>query len=62
MAPAPARNLAVVLDTNVMISALHFPDGSLGGLWPALAAGRFRLILSPAIVTELAAKLRDKFG
>jgi putative PIN family toxin of toxin-antitoxin system len=61
MASPPPGSLRVVLDTNVLISALHFPDGALAGLWPALNE-RARLILSPAIVAELAGKLRDRFG
>jgi putative PIN family toxin of toxin-antitoxin system len=61
MASPPPGSLRVVLDTNVLISALHFPDGALAGLWPALHE-RARLILSPAIVAELAEKLRDRFG
>jgi putative PIN family toxin of toxin-antitoxin system len=62
MPTAPHGSLRVVLDTNVLISAFHFPAGTLSGLWQPLAEGRFRLILSPAIVIELTEKLRGKFG
>jgi uncharacterized protein len=55
-------SLRVVLDTNVLISALHFPDGTLAHMWQPLYAGRYRLILSPFIVAELAEKLRERFG
>lgn len=54
-------SLRVVLDTNVLISALQFPDGALSGIWPPLQIDEYVLLLSPAIVTELASKLRDKF-
>jgi uncharacterized protein len=57
-----SASLRVVLDTNVLISALHFPEGSLAGLWQPLYEERFRLVLSPAIIVELAEKLRMKFG
>jgi len=61
MANAYPGSLRVVLDTNVLIPSLHFPHGALAGLWPALHE-RARLILSPAIIAELAGKLRDRFG
>ena len=54
-------SLRVVLDTNVLISALQFPDGALSGIWPPLQIDEYVLLLSPAIVTELASKLRGKF-
>ena len=54
-------SLRVVLDTNVLISAILFPDGKLAGIWLSLLAGRYVPILSPAIVTEMARKLRGKF-
>lgn len=59
-----ARNtgtLRVVLDTNVVVSALHFPDGVLSALWRALLDRRYRLILSPALVDEIAPILRERF-
>jgi putative PIN family toxin of toxin-antitoxin system len=62
MRGAAHGRLRVVLDTNVLISALHFPDGTLSGLWEPLYDERFRLVLSPAIVIELTEKLRGKFG
>lgn len=54
--------LRVVLDTNVLISSLHFPEGALSAMWTPLYEGQFRLVLSPAIIGELADKLRHKFG
>jgi uncharacterized protein len=62
MPNAPRGSLRVVLDTNVLISSLHFPDGTLADLWHPLYDGWFRLVLSPAIIAELAEKLRGKFG
>jgi len=62
MPTAPHGSLRIVLDTNVLISALHFTEGTLSGLWQALYEERFRLVLSPAIIAELAEKLRGKFG
>lgn len=55
-------SLRVVVDTNVLVSALHFPKGTLSGIWKPLAEGRYHLVLSPAIVAELAEILRGKFG
>jgi predicted nucleic acid-binding protein len=56
MPTAPHGSLRIVLDTNVLISALHFPEGTLSGLWQPLYEERFRLVLSPAIIAELAEK------
>lgn len=50
-----------VLDSNVLISSLHFRKGILAGIWPPLAEGRYVLVLSPAILAETLEKLRDKF-
>ncbi len=56
-----AGSLRVVLDTNVLISAILFPDKKLAGIWRLLLSGGYVAILSPAIVTEMARKLRGKF-
>lgn len=53
--------LHVVLDTNVFISALHFPESALAILWRLLLEGKYRLILSPSIIEETAAILRGRF-
>jgi putative PIN family toxin of toxin-antitoxin system len=55
------RTLRVVLDTNVLISALHFHESTLGAVWGLLREGKYRLILSPSIVEETAAILRGRF-
>lgn len=53
--------LRVVLDTNVLVSALHFPKGALSLVWQFLLEGKFRLILSPSIVEETTGILRSRF-
>jgi putative PIN family toxin of toxin-antitoxin system len=50
-----------VLDTNVLLSAFTKPSGRLGALWNAAEKRRFQLLISPAIVAEVAEKLREKF-
>lgn len=57
----PNEKPRAVLDSNVLISSLHFPKGTLAGIWPPLDEGRYVLVLSPAILTETLEKLRDKF-
>ena len=54
-------NLRVVLDTNVLISSLQYPNSAMADIWPALSEKRYQLIISPAIITEMAGKLRGKF-
>jgi putative PIN family toxin of toxin-antitoxin system len=62
MSPAPgAERLKVVLDTNVYISAFQYPKGRNVIVWDAALAGRFRLLVSPAIIQEMAGVLRDDF-
>ena len=53
--------MKVVLDTNVLLSAFTKPSGRLDALWSAAEKRRFQLLISPAIVTEVAEKLREKF-
>ena len=54
--------LSVVLDTNVYVSAFTFPRGSLFPIWRHARAGTYRLLVSPAIVRELAYTLRGQFS
>jgi len=62
MSPAPgAERLKVVLDTNVYISAFQYPKGRNVVLWDAAVVGQFRLLVSPAIIQEMAGVLRDDF-
>jgi uncharacterized protein len=62
MSPAPgAARLKAVLDTNVYISAFQYTKGRNAVLWDAALAGRFRLLVSPAIIQEMAGVLRADF-
>lgn len=52
----------VVLDPNVLISALLTPRGASASIVLHLRTGAFELVTSPALVAELRAVLRrDKF-
>ena len=53
--------MRVVLDTNVIISALNFPGNERLVLELALR-GRFELVLSLFILEEVAGVLTRKFG
>lgn len=44
----------VVIDSNVLISARLSPRGAPGRLLAAWLAGRFELIVSPALLAEMA--------
>jgi len=59
-APAAGR-LKAVLDTNIYIAAFQFPKGRNAVLWRAAVAGHFRLLVSPAIIREMARVLRTDF-
>jgi uncharacterized protein len=63
MSPAPGtERLRVVLDTNVYIASFAFPKGRTAVLWRAAREGRYRLLVSPAIIQEMAGVLRADFG
>lgn len=47
----------VVLDTNVIISAVAFPQGKLKFIWDAWKAGAFDLILSEKLFDEIERKI-----
>jgi putative PIN family toxin of toxin-antitoxin system len=57
----PKGRLRVVLDTNVYISIFTKPKGKLGAIWNHGLRGTYTLLISPAIVAELAGVLREKF-
>ena len=57
-----AEPLRAVLDTNLYIAAFEFPKGRNAVLWDAACGGRFHLIVSPAIIREMAGVLRLSFG
>jgi putative PIN family toxin of toxin-antitoxin system len=50
--------LRVVFDTNVYVSALNFPNSPLTDLVEHAQRGTYQLIISPAIVGEVADVLR----
>lgn len=50
--------LQVVLDPNVFVSAVVKPDGVSAAVVRAGLAGRFRLVVSPALIAELSSVLR----
>jgi putative PIN family toxin of toxin-antitoxin system len=50
--------LRVVFDTNVYVSALNFPNSPLTDLVEHAQRGTYQLIISPAIVNEVADVLR----
>ncbi|MBI4279460.1 MAG: putative toxin-antitoxin system toxin component, PIN family [Armatimonadetes bacterium] len=52
--------LRVVFDTNVYVSALF--GGTPEDIYRAALRGRFTLVVSPAILAELAGVLREKLG
>jgi putative PIN family toxin of toxin-antitoxin system len=57
----PEERLRVVLDTNVYISIFTNPKGELGAIWEHALKGTYTLLISPAILAELANVLREKF-
>ena len=62
MSPAPGRTqLRVVLDTNLYVAAFGHPEGASAQIWLAALARRFQLLVSRAIVIELARVLRGNF-
>ena len=56
-----AAHLRVVFDTNIYISAFTRRRGPHFRIWQAGVQGRFFLLVSPAIVSELARVLREDF-
>ena len=57
-----AARLKAVLDTNIYVSAFAFEKGRTAALWRAAVDGRYRTVVSPAIIRETARVLRDDFG
>ena len=57
-----AELLKAVLDTNLYIAAFQYPKGRNAVLWRAARAGRYRLLVSPAIIQETARVLRADFA
>jgi putative PIN family toxin of toxin-antitoxin system len=62
MSTVVPESLRVVLDTNVLVSAFTHNRSLSFQIWQKAIDRRFRLLLSPQIVTELAGVLRLKFS
>lgn len=54
--------MLVVLDTNVIISALHFPRSRLAKILTLIQTGQVDLALSPFILDEVEGVLVHKMG
>lgn len=61
MSIARSGGLRVVLDTNIYISAFTKPAGQTFQVWQAARERRYQLLVSPAIVREIAGVLRERF-
>ncbi len=61
MNPASGGELRVVLDTNVYISAFAYPERPIYQVWRHALERRYQLLISSAIVNELADVLRTDF-
>lgn len=54
--------MRVVLDTNVLVSALIFPGATPETVYRLALEGRIELVTSPPLLAELARVLAEKFG
>jgi uncharacterized protein len=54
--------LKVVLDTNVYVSIFNWPASPLAELWWHARKGTYQLFVSPVIIDELGATLREEFS
>ncbi len=54
--------MRVVLDTNILISALIFPGGAPEAVYRLALEGRMELVTSRPLLAELGRILTDKFG
>lgn len=52
----------VVFDTNIFVSALNWPLGNPRKAYDRWLGGKFSLVVSIEILTELMRILRDEFG
>jgi len=62
MSTVRTGSLRVVLDTNVYVSSFTHPQGPPSQVWRQALHRRYTLLISPAIVTEVARVLRLKFA
>ena len=58
-AARPASGLRAVFDTNVFVSAFLSSRGVPFRIWTHALRGRFQLVTSPPIISEIAGVLRD---
>jgi len=58
----PGSSLRVVLDTNVYLSAFLFAESPLFRLWEGAVYREYTLLVSPAILRELARVLKFRFS
>jgi putative PIN family toxin of toxin-antitoxin system len=61
MTSVPASGLRVVLDTNVYISALAYPQRPLAEIWRQALRRRYVLLVAPALINEVGRILRTLF-
>ena len=54
--------MKVVIDTNVLISALVFPGGAPEQVYRLAIEGRITLVSSPPLLAELGRVLTERFG
>jgi len=59
--------IRAVIDTNVIVASLIHTSGTTGTILSRLRDGAFTIVLSPALLDEIAAvmsypKIRDKYG
>lgn len=54
--------MRIVIDTNVLISALVFPGGVPEQVYRLAIEGRVTLVTSPPLLAELGRVLTEKFG
>lgn len=59
MTSAPASGLRVVLDTNVYISALAYPQRPIAEIWRHALRRRYQLLVAPALINEVGRILRS---
>jgi len=52
----------IVLDTNVLVSAILFPGGAPETVFRLALEGKLELVTSPTLLTEFARVLTEKFG
>jgi len=62
MNSASGTNLRLVLDTNVYFSAFTHRKGVPFRIWQQAVMRRYRLLISPAILREVAKVLRQKLA